>query len=71
MRRLWNLACGRRLHAQQQEFLTVYECVDKVDSYEVVLVVSKSVNSTGIPVVTSVAVPDCLLRPPVFLASSN
>jgi hypothetical protein len=28
--RLWNLACGRRLHSQQQEFITVYECVDKV-----------------------------------------
>ena len=24
------MACGRRLHSQQQEFLTVYECVDKV-----------------------------------------
>lgn len=27
---LWNLACGRKLHAQQQEFLAVYECVDKI-----------------------------------------
>ena len=27
---LWNLACGRKLHPQQQEFQTVVECVDKV-----------------------------------------
>ena len=30
---LWNLACGRRLHAQQQEFQTVYECVDKITQF--------------------------------------
>ena len=30
---LWNLTCGRRLHAQQQEFQTVYECVDKITQF--------------------------------------
>ena len=27
---LWNLCSGRKLHSQQQEFQTVYECIDKV-----------------------------------------
>lgn len=30
---LWNLTCGRRLHSQQQEFQTVYECVDKITQF--------------------------------------
>ena len=30
---LWNLACGRKLHAQQQEFQTVVECIDKVTQF--------------------------------------
>ena len=29
---LWTIASGRRLHAQQQEFLSVYECIDKVET---------------------------------------
>ena len=29
---LWNLCSGRKLHSQQQEFQTVYECIDKVGS---------------------------------------
>lgn len=33
MNMLWSLACGRRLHAQQQEFITVYECVDKLTQF--------------------------------------
>ena len=27
---LWTIASGRRLHAQQQEFQSVYECIDKI-----------------------------------------
>jgi hypothetical protein len=27
---LWTLASGRRLHSQQQEFQSVYECIDKI-----------------------------------------
>lgn len=27
---LWQMCSGRKLHSQQQEFQTVYECIDKV-----------------------------------------
>ena len=27
---LWSVTCGRKLHAQQQEFQSVYECIDKI-----------------------------------------
>ena len=27
---LWSIASGRRLHQQQQEFQSVYECIDKI-----------------------------------------
>ena len=30
---LWTLASGRRLHAQQQEFMTVYDCIDKITQF--------------------------------------
>merc|ERR1712018_62871 len=30
---LWTIASGRRLHAQQQEFLSVYECIDKINGF--------------------------------------
>jgi cytochrome P450 len=30
---LWTLASGRRLHSQQQEFQTVYECIDKITQF--------------------------------------
>jgi len=30
---LWHLSCGRKLHAQQQEFQTVVECIDKVTQF--------------------------------------
>ena len=28
---LWTITSGRRLHVQQQEFQSVYECIDKVN----------------------------------------
>ena len=30
---LWTIASGRRLHSQQQEFLSVYECIDKITNF--------------------------------------
>lgn len=30
---LWTIASGRRLHAQQQEFQSVYECIDKITGF--------------------------------------
>jgi len=30
---LWSLCSGRKLHSQQQEFQTVYECIDKVTQF--------------------------------------
>ena len=30
---LWNVTCGRKLHAQQQEFQSVYECIDKITQF--------------------------------------
>ncbi len=30
---LWTLTSGRRLHAQQQEFQSVYECIDKITQF--------------------------------------
>ena len=30
---LWIIASGRRLHEQQQEFLSVYECIDKITGF--------------------------------------
>lgn len=30
---LWTVASGRRLHSQQQEFQSVYECIDKITQF--------------------------------------
>lgn len=30
---LWTIACGRRLHSQQQEFQSVYECIEKITQF--------------------------------------
>ena len=30
---LWTIASGRRLHNQQQEFQSVYECIDKITRF--------------------------------------
>lgn len=30
---LWTIVSGRRLHAQQQEFQSVYECIDKINHF--------------------------------------
>jgi len=46
---LWNLACGRRLHSQQQEFQTVYECVDKITQF-----MSRAVIFSFLPILTRV-----------------
>ena len=29
----WTIACGRRLHSQQQEFQSVYECIQKITQF--------------------------------------
>ena len=30
---LWTMASGRRMHSQQQEFQSVYECIDKITQF--------------------------------------
>ena len=30
---LWTVASGRRLHSQQQEFQSVYECIEKITQF--------------------------------------
>ena len=30
---LWTIASGRRLHSQQQEFQSVYECIEKITQF--------------------------------------
>jgi len=30
---LWTVSCGRRLHVQQQEFQSVYECIEKITQF--------------------------------------
>ena len=30
---LWTVASGRRMHAQQQEFQSVYECIEKITQF--------------------------------------
>ena len=30
---LWTIASGRRMHSQQQEFQSVYECIDKITQF--------------------------------------
>eukprot|EP00088_Acartia_fossae_P043927 TRINITY_DN4649_c0_g2_i1.p1 TRINITY_DN4649_c0_g2~~TRINITY_DN4649_c0_g2_i1.p1 ORF type:complete len:489 (+),score=168.74 TRINITY_DN4649_c0_g2_i1:31-1497(+) len=46
---LWNLTCGRRLHAQQQEFQTVYECVDKITQF-----MSRAAIFSFLPILTKI-----------------
>ena len=46
---LWNLACGRKLHAQQQEFQTVYECVDKITQF-----MSRAAIFSFLPILTKI-----------------
>jgi hypothetical protein len=30
---LWTIASGRRLHSQQQEFQSVFECIEKITQF--------------------------------------
>merc|ERR1719186_1724580 len=46
---LWNLSCGRKLHAQQQEFQTVVECIDKVTQF-----MSRAAIFSFMPILTKV-----------------
>jgi len=46
---LWSLACGRKLHAQQQEFQTVYECVDKITQF-----MSRAAIFSFLPILTKI-----------------
>jgi len=46
---LWNLACGRKLHSQQQEFQTVYECCDKITQF-----MSRAAIFSFLPILTKV-----------------
>ncbi|XP_023333086.1 cytochrome P450 2C27 [Eurytemora carolleeae] len=44
---LWNVVCGRKLHSQQQEFQTVYECIDKITQF-----MSRAAIFSFLPVLT-------------------
>jgi len=46
---LWNLTCGRKLHAQQQEFQTVYECIDKITQF-----MSRAAIFSFLPILTKI-----------------
>jgi len=46
---LWSLVCGRRLHSQQQEFQTVYECIDKITQF-----MSRAAIFSFLPVLTKI-----------------
>lgn len=46
---LWNIGCGRRLHAQQQEFQTVYECIDKITQF-----MSRAAIFSFLPILTKI-----------------
>jgi len=46
---LWSLTCGRKLHSQQQEFQTVYECIDKITQF-----MSKAAIFSFLPVLTKI-----------------
>jgi len=46
---LWNLVCGRKLHSQQQEFQTVYECIDKIQQF-----MSRAAIFSFLPVLTKI-----------------
>jgi len=44
---LWSITCGRKLHAQQQEFQAVYECIDKMTTF-----MSRAAIFSFLPVLT-------------------
>jgi len=46
---LWSLVCGRKLHSQQQEFQTVYECIDKITQF-----MSRAAIFSFVPVLTKI-----------------
>jgi cytochrome P450 family 2 subfamily D len=46
---LWSLVCGRKLHAQQQEFQTVYECIDKITQF-----MSRATIFSFVPILTKI-----------------
>merc|ERR1712123_121631 len=46
---LWNLSCGRKLHAQQQEFQSVYECIDKITQF-----MSRAAIFSFLPILTKI-----------------
>jgi len=46
---LWNLCSGRKLHSQQQEFQTVYECIDKVTQF-----MSRAAIFSFMPILTKI-----------------
>jgi len=46
---LWNVTCGRKLHAQQQEFQTVYECIDKITQF-----MSRAAIFSFLPILTKI-----------------
>jgi len=46
---LWSLTCGRKMHSQQQEFQTVYECIDKITQF-----MSRATIFTFLPVLTKI-----------------
>jgi len=46
---LWHFSCGRKLHAQQQEFQTVYECIDKITQF-----MSRATIFSFMPILTKI-----------------
>jgi len=46
---LWSVTCGRKLHAQQQEFQAVYECIDKITQF-----MSKAAIFSFMPILTRI-----------------
>merc|ERR1712110_717086 len=46
---LWSVTCGRKLHAQQQEFQAVYECIDKLTQF-----MSRAAIFSFMPVLTKI-----------------
>ena len=46
---LWNVTCGRKLHAQQQEFQSVYECIDKMTQF-----MSRAAIFSFMPILTKI-----------------
>jgi len=46
---LWSVTCGRKLHAQQQEFQAVYECIDKLTQF-----MSRAAIFSFMPILTKI-----------------